>query len=57
MAFVVVYDACVLYPAQVRDLLLRIAMTGVVRARWSDAILDEFFRRYCQVDGAEPSYD
>ena len=44
MAFVVLYDACVLYPAQVRDLLLRIATTGVVRARWSDAILDECFR-------------
>jgi hypothetical protein len=25
MAFIVVYDACVLYPASVRDLLLRIA--------------------------------
>lgn len=44
MAFAVVYDACVLYPAQVRDLLLRIATTGVVRARWTDAILDECFR-------------
>lgn len=44
MAFVVLYDACVLYPAQVRDLLLRIATTGVARARWTDAILDECFR-------------
>jgi hypothetical protein len=44
MAFVVIYDACVLYPAPVRDLLLRIANTGVVRARWSDRILDECFR-------------
>jgi len=44
MAFTVVYDACVLYPAPRRDLLLRVAMTGVVRARWSDAILDECFR-------------
>lgn len=44
MAFVVVYDACVLYPAAVRDLLIRIANTGVVRARWSDSILDECFR-------------
>jgi len=44
MAFVVVYDACVLYPASVRDLLIRIANTGVVRARWSDRILDECFR-------------
>ncbi len=44
MAFVVIYDACVLYPAPLRDLLLRIAVAGVVRARWSDEILDECFR-------------
>ena len=44
MAFTVVYDACVLYPAPLRDLLLRVAMTGIVRARWSEAILDECFR-------------
>jgi hypothetical protein len=44
MAFVVLYDACVLYPAPLRDLLIRIANTGIVRARWSDAILDECFR-------------
>ncbi len=44
MAFVVLYDACVLYPAPLRDLLLRLANTGVVRARWSAAILDECFR-------------
>jgi predicted nucleic acid-binding protein len=44
MAFVVLYDACVLFPAPLRDLLVRIANTGIVRARWSDAILDECFR-------------
>src|ERR1043165_3886200 len=44
MAFAVVYDACVLYPAPLRDLLLRLANTGVVRARWSATILDECFR-------------
>lgn len=44
MAFVVLYDACVLYPAPLRDLLLRIALAGVVRARWSEEILDECFR-------------
>ncbi len=43
-SFVVVYDACVLYPAPLRDLLLRIAESGIVRARWTDAILDETFR-------------
>jgi len=44
MAFVIVYDACVLYPAPLRDLLLRVARTGLVRAKWSEMILDECFR-------------
>ncbi len=44
MAFVVIYDACVLYPAPLRDLLLRIATAGLVRARWTDRVLDECFR-------------
>jgi hypothetical protein len=33
MAFTVVYDACVLHPEPLRDLLIRIANTGLVRAR------------------------
>ena len=41
--FTVVYDACVLSPAPLRDLLVRIAARGLVRARWSDEILDECF--------------
>lgn len=44
MAFTVVYDACTLYPAPLRDLLLRLAQSGIVRARWSERILDECFR-------------
>lgn len=43
MPFIVVYDACVLHPAPLRDLLLRIAESRVVRARWTDEILDETF--------------
>jgi hypothetical protein len=39
-----VYDACVLYPAPLRDFLLRLARAGVVQPRWSDTILDECFR-------------
>ena len=42
--FVVVYDACVLFPAPLRDLLVRLAMTGVFQAKWSERILDECFR-------------
>jgi predicted nucleic acid-binding protein len=44
MGFVVVYDACVLYPAAVRDLLIRLAASGLFQARWTDRILDECFR-------------
>jgi len=42
MRFVVVYDACVLYPAPLRDLLLRLAMTGLFAARWTERIHDEW---------------
>ena len=42
--FVAVYDACVLYPAPLRDLLLRLALTDRFRARWTDAIHDEWTR-------------
>lgn len=49
MAFVVVYDACVLFPAPLRDLLIRLAQTGVVRARWSERILNEVFRNVQRV--------
>lgn len=44
MALVVIYDACVLYPAPQRDLLIRLARAGLFRARWTDQILDECFR-------------
>ena len=44
MAAVVIYDACVLHPAPLRDLLIRLAREGLVRARWTDTILDECFR-------------
>ena len=43
MAFVVVYDANVLYPSTLRDLLIRIAQAGLVQAKWTNQILDEVF--------------
>jgi 6,7-dimethyl-8-ribityllumazine synthase len=36
-----VYDANVLYPNTLRDLLIRLARIGLVRARWTEQILDE----------------
>ncbi|WP_409522908.1 PIN domain-containing protein [Nitrincola sp. MINF-07-Sa-05] len=40
--FTVVLDACVLYPAVVRDAALRLSMTGLFKAHWTDAIHDEW---------------
>ncbi|NOY91819.1 MAG: toxin-antitoxin system, toxin component, PIN family protein [Deltaproteobacteria bacterium] len=41
VGFRAVYDACVLVPAPLRDLLLRVAEAALVRACMSDDILDE----------------
>ena len=42
--FIVIYDACVLYPAPLRDLLMRLALIDLYRARWTDMIHDEWTR-------------
>lgn len=45
MAFIVVYDADVLYGNTLRDLLIRIAqLPHLVQAKWTDQILDEMVR-------------
>ena len=38
------FDANVLYPAPLRDLLMHLALTDLFRARWSDAIHEEWIR-------------
>ena len=43
-SFTALFDACVLYPAPLRDLLLRLAFTGLFRARWTDRIHEEWIR-------------
>ncbi len=40
-----IYDACVLYPAPLRDFLLRLALTDLFRARWTADIHDEWMRQ------------
>ncbi len=40
----VLYDANVLYPNFLRDFLIRLARTGAVRARWTEAIHEEWMR-------------
>ena len=44
MAFGATYDACVLYPASLRDFLVRLGGRRVFHARWTDQILDEMTR-------------
>lgn len=43
MAFVVLYDANVLYPAPLRDTLVRLARVKLFQAKWTERILDECF--------------
>lgn len=41
-SFVALYDACVLYPATLRNLLMHLALSGLFRARWTERIHDEW---------------
>jgi PIN domain len=42
--FTALLDACVLYPAPLRSLFMYLAMTDLFRARWTDAIHEEWMR-------------
>jgi predicted nucleic acid-binding protein len=44
VAFSALYDACVLYPAPIRDVLMRLALTDLYRARWTNLIHEEWIR-------------
>jgi predicted nucleic acid-binding protein len=39
-----IYDANILYPAPLRDLFIRLAQAGLVRAKWTEKIHDEWIR-------------
>ncbi len=43
-ALTVLYDACILYPAPLRDLLMHLALTNLYRAKWSAQIHAEWMR-------------
>lgn len=43
-SFTAVLDACVLYPASLRDLLLRLAKEELYRPKWTDEINNEWKR-------------
>ncbi|MFV0461172.1 MAG: PIN domain-containing protein [Actinomycetales bacterium] len=40
---VVVYDANVLYPSTLRDVLIRVGLARIVQPKWTERILDEVF--------------
>ncbi|WP_239005210.1 PIN domain-containing protein [Legionella sp. MW5194] len=42
--FTVLYDANVLYPAPLRDILIQLATTRLYRAKWSNRIHEEWIR-------------
>jgi hypothetical protein len=42
--FTALYDACFLYPAPLRDLLLELSLTDLFRAKWSSYIHQEWIR-------------
>jgi predicted nucleic acid-binding protein len=41
---IAIYDACVLYPAPLRDFLMQLALTDLFQAKWTDHIHDEWIR-------------
>ena len=43
-SFTALYDSCVLYPNNLRDFLMCLAITRLYRARWTDQIHDEWIR-------------
>nr|WP_200892240.1 PIN domain-containing protein [Aliterella atlantica] len=42
--FTAIYDACVLYPAPLRDFLMELALTDLFKARWTEEIHDEWIK-------------
>lgn len=42
--FTAIFDACVLYPAPLRDFLMWLGLSGRFRARWSRDIHEEWKR-------------
>jgi len=42
--FTAFYDASVLYPSELRNLLMHLALTGLFQARWSPAVHEEWIR-------------
>ena len=48
VAFTAFFDANVLYPAELRNLLMHLALTGLFRARWSAEVHEEWISSLLQ---------
>ena len=46
MAFVAFLDTCVLFPMNLRDVILSMAEVGIYQIRWSPDVFDELRRTY-----------
>jgi hypothetical protein len=58
MAFepaVAVFDACILYPFHLRNIVVQAAVDRLVEARWTDAIHDEWIRNLTTAAPAIPT--
>lgn len=42
----VVLDACVIYPNMLRDLLMRLGLSGLYQPKWATTIHDEWQRNF-----------
>ena len=42
--FTAIYDACVIFPVTLRNLLMYLALTDLYRAKWSETIQEEFIQ-------------
>src|ERR1700685_1733841 len=51
---IAVYDACVLYPFHVRNLLVQCAVDRLIEARWTAEIHDEWIRNLSASDSTIP---
>jgi hypothetical protein len=47
---IIVLDACTLFPAALRDVLMRLALHRLIFARWTDAIHDEWIEAVLHMD-------
>jgi predicted nucleic acid-binding protein len=55
MPFVVLYDANTLYPNALRDLCIRISLSGLVQAKWTQQIIEEMTGALTRNRGIQPA--